>query len=59
MRLAEGSLRRVLADRADGVDDVYRWFRCRRRAAGMQALLGMVKLDIEDLRRAYGSKSAA
>ena len=37
MRLAEGSLRRILADRADGVDDVYLAVPTGRRRAARDA----------------------
>ena len=59
MRLAEGSLRRVwqivptaLMKYIGGSDSAG-----AQRA--MQAMLGMVKLDIEGLKRAYEGKSAA
>ena len=59
MRMGPGSLRRVLADRAVGATGIFRRIGRWRHKRAMQAMLGMTKLDIAELRRAYEGKSAA
>jgi predicted 3-demethylubiquinone-9 3-methyltransferase (glyoxalase superfamily) len=59
LRLAEGSLRRVVADRADRACAISRRFDAAGRQRAMQAMMGMVKLDIAGLKQAYEGKPAA
>ena len=59
MRLAEGPLRRVLADRADRAAKYLGGPDRAGAQRAMQAMMEMVKLDIAGLKRAYEGKSAA